>query len=453
MTYSLRLRLMIAALVFVGLGLATTGFAVHALFSNYVDSRYVQEMEAVIDTVVAGITYDENGWAVAANPPDPRFDLPAGGRYWQVIAGERQPLRSRSLWDVTIDPQQAVRIDHGLLSTEGPGDGAIEFIRRDLTVETGTAPLGVVVMAGYDAGERAAALSDFRIGLLRSLVVSGCVLMLAAVLQILVGLRPLDGLRGAVAAVRLGQDKRLTPHVPVEVRPLVEEINALLSAQEGAVERARARAADLAHGIKTPLTVINQTAELLGDSRHGTTILEQVEAIRRRTDRQLQQARLAIGQFAASDLKAITEKLVRVLSTLSGSERIAWQVDIADGVMLAADPADMAEAIGNVLDNSRKWAASQVRVSAAVAGGLVGIVIDDDGPGIAEAEREAALARGLLSVREGSENGLGLTISREIVEAYGGSIALDHAPQGGLRVVLSWPAAGGRADRPAGKVA
>ncbi len=453
MTYSLRLRLLLAALVFVGLGLTITGLAIQTLFANYVASRYVKDMEAVIDTVVAGVHHADAGWSVTANPPDPRFDLPAGGRYWQLTSGQLQPLRSRSLWDLTVDLNGVLPVDRGLYRSDGPGGAPIEFIIRDISIETGALPLKLRALAGFDAGERDAAIAEFRAGLVGSLMIGGGVLMLASMLQILVGLRPLDGLRGSVAAVRQGRDKRLTPHVPVEVLPLVEEINALLAAQEGAIERARARAADLAHAIKTPLTVINQAAELLADQEHGNLILDQVEAIRQRTDRQLQQARLAVGQFASSDLKAACEKLVRVIATLPKGDKITWTVNIADDLLLSADAADLAEAIGNVLDNARKWATGSVIVTAQVNHGQVAITIDDDGPGIAQADRDAALARGLLRPRAGSENGLGLTISREIVEAYGGSIELDHAPGGGLRVVLMWPLATRLPQRAPGKTA
>jgi signal transduction histidine kinase len=214
----------------------------------------------------------------------------------------------------------------------------------------------------------------------------------------------------------------------------------LLDEKAQALDRARARAADLAHGLKTPLTAILQVAETLPPDTGGP-IAEHVAMIRRRADRQLQRARMGVGRSEGGALDVIAAKLVNVIAAIPASRKLKWQVDVADGLATPIDTADLAEALGNILDNARKWARSEVRLTARRRHSEIVIEVADDGPGIAAQDLERILERGVHAGDPESETGLGLTISREIAEAYGGSLALERSPEGGLLARIVLPAA------------
>lgn len=439
MSGSLRLRLLAGAGFFIALGLVVTWFSLQQIFSGYVAAQYQREMSTAIDTLAAGLEFGGSGPALNGMPADPRYELPAGGRYWAVLPEGGKALRSRSFWDTAIDPQSLTPTRYsGFSMTEGPDGAPILVLARTLAFETGAETRSVDFYAGFVAAEMESALADFRREMAVMLSLTAMMLLLAAVLQVLVGLRPLQLLLSDVARIRSGAASRLRSDVPTEVRPLVTEINDLLDEKSNALERARARAADLAHGLKTPLTAILQVAETLPPEK-GEPIIEHVTMIRRRADRQLQRARLGVGQGGGSDLAAIAAKLVHVISAMPADRDIEWGIAIPEGLMTPIDTADLAEALGNILDNARKWAASEVRLTAARRRGRIVLEIADDGPGIAATGRERILERGVHAGDPESETGLGLAIAREIAEAYGGALELAEAPAGGLLVRIDLP--------------
>lgn len=441
MSGSLRLRLLAGAGFFIALGLVVTWFSLQQIFSGYVAAQYEREMSTVIDTLAAGLDLTGSTPAVDGMPADPRFELPAGGRYWAIVSENGEQIRSRSLWDMAIERSTLAASSHRTFSAmEGPDGEPVLVLVRSLTFEDSDGSQSVEFFAGFSAAEMETALADFRRELAQMLGLTALILLLAAILQVLVGLRPLQLLLSDVARVRSGAASRLRSDVPTEVRPLVTEINDLLDEKSNALERARARAADLAHGLKTPLTAILQVAETLPLEK-GEPIIEHVAMIRRRADRQLQRARLGVGQGGGSDLAAIAAKLVHVISAMPADRDIEWRVEIPDGLMTPIDTADLAEALGNILDNARKWAASEVRLSAARRRGRIILEIADDGPGIAATGRERILERGVHTGDPESETGLGLAIAREIAEAYGGTLELAEAAAGGLLVRIDLPGA------------
>jgi signal transduction histidine kinase len=441
---SLGFRLLAGAALFVTIALILVWFALTRLFESHVMAQYQRELVSVIDTLAANLDKNDKGLVLKTQPADPRYTIPAGGRYWQAWLEGAPVLRSRSLWDTEFKYSEEPEAYGHIVTIEGPSGAPLLALSQKLNIEGDKGSFDVVVTAAADKWEVDASLANFSRSLFMMLALTAVLLLLAAGLQIHFGLRPLDDLRRAVARIRAGGAARIDESGPAEVRPLVLEINTLLLGERAAVERARARASDLAHGLKTPLTILSQISESLKSEKHDMVaeqIQEQVDMIRSRTDRQLALARVAASGLAAVEIEPMVDRLVAALRRMPSEREINWQTDMGEGLSAAADAGDFAEATGNVLDNARLHAKSRVKVKAAADGRRVRLSVEDDGEGISKKDQHRALERGqrLDEAQEGT--GLGLAITADIMRAYGGLIRLDHSSIGGLRVIMEWPLA------------
>ena len=441
---SLWFRLSAAAALFVSLALVFVWFSLSRLFENHVMAQYERELVSVIDTLAANLDSGDGGLKLASVPADPRFSIPAGGRYWQVWLKGSPLLRSRSLWDTEIKySEQEEGYDH-LTAIEGPSGDTILALSQKLNIEGSKGALDVIVTAAADKADMDAALASFSHSLVAMLSLTAILLLSALGLQVFFGLRPLEELRDAVARVRTGEASKIDDTGPSEVRPLVSEINTLLLGERAAAERAKARASDLAHGLKTPLTILGQIGETLtgkDQAEAADQIMEQVDLIRSRIDRQLALSRIAATGKERVEAKDIVGKLLAALRQMPASKSITWQSDIPARMTAAADPGDFAEAVGNVLDNARLHARSKISVSAVETGASLLLSVEDDGEGIAAADYGRVLARGQRLDESSQGSGLGLAITSDILRAYGGALSLDRAAIGGLKVAMEWPLA------------
>lgn len=439
MIRSLRLRLAIGAVIAIGLSLAIVWIALSRQFTDYVVNQYVKEMTVLSDSLAASVTLKDGRLALLATPSDPRLNLPAGGRYWALEEKETILERSRSLWDTTIDEENMTPSGYATL-LEGPGpDGApVLVLAQDSIIGEGAGARAFCVYTAFPKAELEAALGGFHDQLRRMLLITAALLGVAATVQALVGLSPLVALRSKITGIRRGDLARMGDEGPTEVRPLVREIDLLLDEREQAVERARSRASDLAHGLKTPLTVISQLAARL-EPGSAEMALKQVDLIRQRADRQLQAARLGVERMVTTDLGELTGKLVQVLKPAVSDRALDWQTSVSGDVRVEADPADLAEAIGNVLDNASKWARTTIRAQVSRDGDSVAVIVSDDGPGIPAAEKKNATRRGIHSAGADGGTGLGLAITADIAEAYGAVLALGRSEMGGLEVSMRIP--------------
>lgn len=439
MIHSLRFRLAVGAIIAIGLSLTIVWVALSRLFTDYVVNQYLTEMTVLSDSLAASVVIQDGKVALTATPSDPRLNLPAGGRYWALEEGKTMIERSRSLWDTTVSEAQMKPSGYGpFLETTGPDGQAMLVLALDSSLGEGQEAKRFCIYTAFPKAELVTALSRFHNELLRMLVVTAVLLVLAATVQAIVGLSPLGRLRQKVIEIRRGGVTRMSEEGPSEVRPLVREIDLLLQEREEAIERARSRASDLAHGLKTPLTVISQLAASM-EPKSAEMALKQVDLIRQRADRQLQAARLGVERMVSADLGELAGKLIQVLKPAHADREIDWQLDIEGDVRVEADPADLAEALGNVLDNASKWARSRISVAVTREGDAVVARIADDGPGIAPDELTSVLARGKHDEGSNGGSGLGLAITADIAEAYGAALSLDKASQGGLEVTLRFP--------------
>lgn len=437
MSQSLRLRLLVGAVLAIALILLLVASGLSRIFSNYVADRYRADMSAIIDQLAASVEYQGGKALMTDEPGDPRFNLPGSGLYWQVVAEEGLMFRSRSLWDVELPPDGLLEGAYGFRQGEGPDGEPLLVQMRQIDLETPEGSRPLTLLAAFDRKVIDEAISEYRGAMTIMLVLTAAVLLAAAFMQIGIGLAPLSRLQAGLVGVRSGRTEQLPDAGPTELRPLVTELNGLLKERETAVARARARASDLAHGLKTPLTVLLHLADNL-PQREQTLIRQQVDLIRQRADRQLQSARLGVEQMAQTGLASLTGKLISVLAPVTAARGVVWSVDLDEQLTIDMDPADLAEALGNVLDNATRFASSEIRVTAALKGDGITLKVEDDGPGVADAALPDIAARGVHLGEDGS-TGLGLAITADILKAYGGAISFSNARSGGLKVELHLP--------------
>lgn len=447
---SLRLRLALAGAIaiFLAMGLAALGLA--QLFAAHVERRAVAEMGVQLDQVLAGLERGPQGLELARPPADPRFTQPYGGLYWQ-IEGAGAIQRSRSLWDTVLD-----------LPVDTLGDGAVHVhwlpgpdgenllvLERSITLPARLGERPVRAAVGMTASELIEARRDFMADLAPYLGLLAFALIAAGWAQLTVGLRPLRALGARIAALRTGQATRMGDEWPVELRPVAAEIDDLLSARDAETERARARAADLAHGLKTPLQALMGEATRLrrdGATKQAEGIEDTARAMRRTVDRELARARSAARVLdARADPALVADRLIAVLRRTPDGADLDWQQTIPPGFAVALHDAELAEAMGTLLENAARHARGQVVLSASQDGERLLLSIEDDGLGIPETERVALMRRHVRADESGT--GLGLSIASEIAQAAGGMLMLDSAGSG-LKATLALPRAQKAAQKP-----
>jgi len=450
---SLRLRLLLGAAVWIGIALLIAGLIIAGLFAGHVRGRFAAELGHHLDQLAAGLEIDASGQPRLARPlSDPRFERPLSGLYWQVAADGRVALRSRSLWDQALALPAGGAGDDGTVherQIDGPERRRLFVLERALLLPERVAPVQIAV--AEDLSELRAALAAFNRTLALSLGVLAAVLIGAAVVQVSLGLRPLGWLRDELAVIRAGRKRRFQRPMPREVQPLIDDLNALLDHADAVVERARLAAGNLAHGLKTNLAVLANAADRLAPPRDpranaeaAELIAAQVAAMRRHLDHHMARARAAASRGlpgAAVDVAGCTAALLRVMRKVhAGRDLVIDNSRVPAGLAFAGDRQDLEEMLGNLLDNACKWAKRTVTVTAARQGHSLLITIDDDGGGLTAEQIAVALSPGVRLDESVPGSGLGLAVVRDLVDLYGGGIALTRAPAGGLRATLSLPA-------------
>lgn len=443
--HSLRLRLVAGGVVAILMALAIAGGALVVVFERHVSRTLAQDLDIHLKQLLAGIDLDAQGRLVLTQAPvDPRFAEPLSGLYWQVGDDRGQLLRSRSLWDSAME-LPADRLAPGEThqhQASGPGGQRVLVVERAVTLSADGKPVVIRLAVAEDLARVSAATSAFAKDLAIALALLGCVLALATWVQVGVGLRPLVALRRGVADVRAGRIRHLPPSVPTEVHPLVEEVNALIDAQESEIERSRGRAADLAHGLKTPLAALAADASRLrerGESEIARDIEVVSEAMGRHVDRELARARVrgrARGSAAAStSVKPLVGSIVATLSRTPGGDRVRFENLVAEDLSVRLDRTDLAEVLGNLIENAVRHAAGCVRIT--TDGSLPSLVVEDDGEGIDAGHLSRVLERGVRLDERGGAAGLGLAIVQDVLEAYGWALQLSRSELGGLKATIA----------------
>jgi signal transduction histidine kinase len=446
---SLRVRLLLAAAISILVALALAAFGLAFLFQRHVERWLDSQLEVQLDELTAGLRRAPAGGGIEVGkpPPDPRFEQPLSGLYWQIEPKPAGPvLRSRSLWDFEIVlPDIPVDASPHHARLPGPSGATLYVLMRHVALPATLGGGSALIAVALDASELKSAVWRFAGALAPLLLLVAALLIAASWVQVGVGLRPLAAMREALAGIRTGARKRLGQDFPDEVQPLAGEIDSLLGARESELERARARAADLAHGLKSHLQVLAGEASRLqarGVEDVGAEIEALAKGMQRHVERHLARARLAPPRADVSaNIAETVARVTRVVERTPAGERLAWSVDVPKALNARIDPDDLAEALGNLIENAARHAASKVCISARRDGHEAVIVVADDGPGITEQARGRALERGVRLDLTDPGSGLGLAIVADIAEACGASLTLDNRPDG-FAATLRLPAAG-----------
>lgn len=448
---SVSLRLIVLSVVWIVVALAAGGVVLTQHFRNHVENSFDYGLTRHVEELLSYAELIDGRVELTQHPTDPAYLRPLSGWYWELASGGQVVARSRSLWDEVLPPPaEAPRRGETLgYFQDGPRDELLRVVAATYSLPGHDEEVTIYFTGPAEVIQTA--LEEFRETLVMSSALLGLGLIFAVVLQVILGLRPLKLLRNRLAEIHDGRAERLTGRYPLEVEPLVADLNQLLDHNAEVIERARTHAGNLAHALKTPLAVLGNEADLMqGDA--AKTVSEQIVTMNDLVTRHLARARAA-GGLGVPGLKAdvgdiasgLKRTLQRIFQHKSHKSGDGTGVSIAlvnvHGQFVVGDRQDVEEMLGNLMDNACKWAATRVRVSAELKGKDVVITIDDDGPGVPEELRADVLARGKRLDEATPGSGLGLNIVYELAELYHGSLVLDASDLGGLSVRLTLPAA------------
>ena len=439
---SIRLRLLLFSLIGTLVVVAVAGAGIVTLFGRHVERRVEQELDTYIDTLTGNLRVGADGrLSLAREPTDARFLRPFGGLYWQVLdETDGTMLRSVSLWDARLSLPDD-KLDPGATHThraKAPDQRDAILHERRVVLDTPSGERPVRVSVAVNEADTEALTAGFRRDLLPGFALLGGLLLLTGWMQVGAGLKPLASIRLAIAAVREGRADRLSLSAPTEIAPLIAEVNSLLEAQQAALSQARHRAADIAHGLKTPLTALAGDIAKLRAADQGH-VADDIEAVarqmRRIVERELARSRQRYRQLAQSTpLREAVEAIARTLARTPTGEAIDWDIDMEEGLAVAADLDDLNDVLGNLMENAARVAASRVRVRATGDGKDVLIAVADDGRAVDPHSITRLIARGARLDESGGSAGLGLAIVADILAAYGATPRFAVSDLGGLEV-------------------
>lgn len=441
---SLRLRLLLGAGIATLAALVVAWLLMGLLFERHLERRLVVELTGDASRLAAALETTADGTVSLTDPlTDPRLAIPASGFYWQVTSG-RATWRSRSLWDESLPPPTATADEWRLRRDAGPLDQDIFLLER--VIRPDSSGPGVVIQLAQDAAGIASAQAEFGRELAVFLAALWLFLMAAAWLQVRLGLQPLASIRAQVAGLRSSSSARVADVELNELRPLAEAINQLAEAREVELTRARARASDLAHGLKTPLAALKAQARRIRDAGQPEVadgLDRAIAALTTTTEAELARSRIAAtGAGADAGIRDVVEELIGVLEQTDRGEVVAFTNHVPAGFRLPMAREDLAELLGPLIENAVRFARRQVMVRALYAAGALTLYVDDDGPGIPSDSGYDPLARGVRLDQQAGGHGLGMAIAQSLVTASGGVLTLTRSSLGGLSVQVLWTDAG-----------
>ncbi len=446
---SIRVRFIAVSLASVTLAMVLTAWVFYNLFAFNLQKRIDAELAGHINRIVGLLDFEADGrLKTPDSPADNRFYEAYSGLYWQIEDPSRNlRLRSPSLFDYAL-PLPDDRHETGSIHRyrlPGPDNSDVDVQERQIIVAAPGGPRTLRVAVGIDASELDTANRDFIFALLPYLAILGLLLVVMSALQLSFGLRPLAAIAKDMARIRQRKADHLSGPYPAELQDMVTQLNELLQAQTKAMETARGRASDLAHGLKTPLTILANDALTLrekGETGIADELEQLVSDMQAHVQHELARSRIAQTprqRRSDADITKTVHDIIRTLKRTAEGELLDWPVSATPGIMVPVDPQDLRELLGNLLENAGKWASTTVKTAVLHAGPDLLVVIEDDGPGVDPEKIAIMTERGTRLDHGKPGTGLGLTIAKDITDVYGIDLVLENRPEGGFRVTLRLP--------------
>jgi signal transduction histidine kinase len=445
---SLRARLALGAVLWIVVGVSVAGFFIAALFRQQAAENFDVELRGHLEELSSLIDVDAAGAPqLYRRLSDPRFSQPGSGLAWQVSRNGEVLIRSTSISTETLPiPADAPARNEVRRVDLDSAHGRMIVYERLLNVG-GAAPMRVEVGAYEEILD--ARVRSFNIALAVSLALLALALVVAAMLQVGFGLQPMSRLRAALAAIKSGEAAQLPHDFPSEVQPLVDDLSGMMELNRDMLQRARAQAGNLAHGLKTPLAIMTDEAYRLaakGQTEAASVISQQCQRMQRQIDYQIARARAAASRAmpgVAAPVAPAVDSIVAAMRRLHAAK--ALQFDIREDVpcIVQCDPMDLNEMLANLIDNACKWAVQEIRIRSGIdaRSDMVTITIADDGPGLPPEAMDVVFRIGERLDERVPGSGLGLPIVRDLAQLYGGAVRLERARSGGLKAVLTLPQA------------
>lgn len=434
--------------------LLITGVALTASFQRSTIRQFDRGLAEVLDALLTGTNVDPGGRVETPILRDAQNQRVYSGRYWEVAEFAPDGLtplgRSRSLFDAELGapglvleqlrtPGRTVFYD-----TRGPAGESLRAAAFAARLPGRRDP--VIFMAAENRAPLDADARLFALTTAVALLALGAGLVLAVFAQVRVGLRPVFEMRREIARVRRGRAQRLSGVYPEELAPLSSELNALLDHNQEVVERQRTHVGNLAHALKTPLSVLLSESERR-PGELAEVVGRQAHAMRDHVDHHLRRARAAAraqGQGERTEIGPVLEELTLTLERIFEEKGVAVDWDAPDDLAFLGERQDLLEVAGNVMENACQWCRSRVRVRASPdpdRAGRLRLTVEDDGPGLPAERRDEVLQRGARLDETSPGSGLGLSIVDDLARAYGGGLILGESVMGGLQVGVSLPRA------------
>ena len=445
---SLRVRFLFISALSIALALSAAGFFMIRLFEKNLERRVETELTNYVNQIAAELVFDKDGQLLPPkNLLDRRFNLAYSGLYWQIddLSKDRR-LRSRSLWDFALplpdNPHGAGEVHRYFL--DGPEGSTVIVEERELVVATPLGVRSIRISAAMNYETITSARSRFALDVIPYLFVLGVFLLLGSAIQMTLGFRPLKNIQTGLVAVRERKKFRLEGSFPNEIKPLTETINQLLASQEETIDRARKQAANLAHGLKTPLTVLTMDAkklESLDETEMALELQSLANTMRKHVDYELARNRITPEQNQRkSDGNPfhIVAEIIETLKRMPKVEDLQWKVSVPDDITVTVDPDDLRELIGNVIENALKWAKSEIVVTGTIDNAKLTLSIEDDGAGLEPKLIDSIMQRGIRHDQKKPGSGIGLSLVQEICAIYNINLTIENRQSHGLCVTLEF---------------
>jgi len=440
---SLTKRIITLSVIWIVVALVATAMLLGRFYRIHIEEHYDAHVFTHVEELIASVEAGPGGkLQLSREPTDPRFHRPDSGWYWEVLSANTSLRKSTSLGDQNLDLSLlSLEESHGVQTVYGPGQQKLRAQVAHVSFPHDPGSLTFVATAPEMTIKED--VTEFYTHILTSFMVLGIGLSAAVIMQVMVALKPLKAIHSAISDIRAGTTERLPREFPSDVQPLIDELNFLLDHNETLLKRARNQLGDLAHSVKNPLTVIRNEARTMS-GRQGQLILDQSHVMANNIDHYLSRARIYGKQDAIgyrTSVNSVIDDLSFAVEHIHKERGIEIKMFNLENKWFRGEAQDLEELVGNLIDNACKWAKNEVTVNCRSDNNRLALIIEDDGPGIAEEELETITHRGRILDKTIPGHGHGLGIVKDIAELYGGSLKLGRSELGGLKAELDLPAA------------